>query len=261
MPSAARMWRHQDQRLHLLNPLSTLRRRPLARSPRILPPPATPRRSTRRRRPASRTTPPHSPPSRCRRRGWQRAATALPCRDALAHERVHLLRLRRRRRACPCRSPTPARTRRPPPSSSALPASRAARPAAARPPLPCAPASRSSSVSPTQRIGVSPAPARRGELLRHHRVGLAEERAALRMPDDRVAAAELRQHRRRTLPRYRRPCRSGSRPGRPRRSPSPAAARWPAPDRERARRPRMPPGCRNLPEERSQERLVRRGFH
>ena len=38
---------------------------------------------------------------------------------------------------------------------------------------------------------------RRGELRRHQRVGLAVELAPLRMPDDHVAAAELRQHRRR----------------------------------------------------------------
>ena len=95
------------------------------------------------------------------------------------------------------RSPRPVR--RPGPHLHDLDPSSKPHPIAAPPPVPCGPASRSSSVSPTHRIGVNPPRLRRRELRRHHRVGLAVQLAPLRMPDDHVAAAEFRQHRRRNF--------------------------------------------------------------
>ena len=59
-----------------------------------------------------------------------------------------------------------------------------------------APASRSSSVSPTHTIGVIAVLHDRLELQVDGLVGLAEELAALRVPDDHVLHVELREHRR-----------------------------------------------------------------
>ena len=56
-----------------------------------------------------------------------------------------------------------------------------------------------SSVSPTQRIGSSPAASAAGDLARQRLVGLAEELAALGVAEDDRLDAELDQHRRRDL--------------------------------------------------------------
>ena len=77
---------------------SWLRLRRPRRSRRIPPRPATRRRSARRRCRASRTAPPRWRPSRCRRTGCAATALAAPAaRAARAGQRVHLLRLVRRR--------------------------------------------------------------------------------------------------------------------------------------------------------------------
>ena len=112
-----------------------------------------------------------------------------------AQERVHRLRLLRASRCVRCRSPRPARRPAPHFAKSMLVQ-------APRPSCRATTSSRAPGFALLQRLADAqdrrePAAARGGELRRHLRVGLAVELAPLRMADDRVAAAELREHRRR----------------------------------------------------------------
>ena len=132
---------------------------------------------------------------------WHRSAAsaAEPLAQPLADVRVRLAGLRRGRRRGRCRSPTPARTRRP---ARATLLRRSAR---SRPSLICrsrtasvSSRSRSSSVSPTQTIGVRPAAIAAVTVLRlTDRVGLAEQPPPLGVADDHVLGARLLDHRRR----------------------------------------------------------------
>ena len=181
-------------------------------------PSATRRRSGRRRcRPGAKQLGRVVRPSRCRRRGSQTAAARVVGRASWrAQQRVHLLRLRRASPSCRCRSPRPAR-RRPRSRRSQSPwRSITARqlPLDDRPRS--GPASRSASVSPTQTIGVRPVRQRRGRPSRPPAASVSPcSGAPLRMADDDVAAAELREHRRRHLAGEGAAARGWSSPARP----------------------------------------------
>ena len=167
--------------------------------------------------------------------------------SAPADERMRLLRLVRRRRLAGADRPhrlvgdTALRQAATPAAASTASSWRATTASVA-------PASRSSSVSPTQKIGVSPARRAAAYFAATSSSRLAEELPPLRMPHDHVAAAELRAPSRRKPPRCRRPCRAGSRPARPRRSACRASTAAPGADTGRERTPRIStPGTLSAP--------------